>query len=315
MRVDPKISRVPGLADFRRSRYSMGNRYASVIIEHLQDLADKDNSICVVFAFCRYTDPIAVRDLLAALVRQHLERYPAAVWEFIKPFYDKHQRDRTIRSEQDFVDLLTLIPAPKRSLSLNIKFCITSRPLDALNEYVPQAVLIDILVHDGDIMLLINQKVDEIPSLRKLLLNAELKGLVVSKIIEKSSGMFLLASLQLDMLGQCLTVKSLKDSLERLPDGLHSMYSIPLQRINDQPNADVVHNALLWLVYARRSLTIDELRYAIAIDPNDDTFDMENLVDETVLLSLCCRLVAFSQKSRLVRLIHYTASDYLKPLL
>ncbi|TFK18138.1 ankyrin [Coprinopsis marcescibilis] len=89
-------------------------------------------------------------------------------------------------------------------------------------------------------MLLINQKVDEIPRLRKLILNTELKGLVVSNIIEKSSGM---------------------------------------------------------------SLTINKLQYAITIDPNDDTFDMGNLVDKTVLLSLCCWLVAFSQKSRLVRLI------------
>ncbi|KAH6879959.1 hypothetical protein BKA70DRAFT_1447666 [Coprinopsis sp. MPI-PUGE-AT-0042] len=40
---------------------------ASVAIEHLQDLAKSSNDICITFVYCRSTEPMKVRDILAAL--------------------------------------------------------------------------------------------------------------------------------------------------------------------------------------------------------------------------------------------------------
>ncbi|KAH6901008.1 hypothetical protein BKA70DRAFT_1312034 [Coprinopsis sp. MPI-PUGE-AT-0042] len=46
---------------------------ASVVIKYLEDLAQASSDTCVVFVYCRYTEPMKVRDILAALVRQLLE--------------------------------------------------------------------------------------------------------------------------------------------------------------------------------------------------------------------------------------------------
>ena len=68
---------------------------SSVVINYLDDLASQFSDVCVAFVYCRYTEPMAVRDILAALVRQLLERYPQ-LQSAVDPLYKKH----TLRNTQ-----------------------------------------------------------------------------------------------------------------------------------------------------------------------------------------------------------------------
>ena len=174
---------------------------SSVIVEFLLTLGTQGRgNTCVVFAYCRYTEPIPVKDILAALVRQLLERYPTLVWQFVKPFYDHHEQDRTTPSQQDLLQLLQEISrsgvfskcfyvidgldeAPSDTQidilsalnSIGINFCLTSRPIAA--------------VKDQYLLLPIEKKVERMPALRRLFKDGAVKAELVSTILKRSPGM------------------------------------------------------------------------------------------------------------------------------
>ncbi|TFK26627.1 ankyrin, partial [Coprinopsis marcescibilis] len=294
--------------------------------------------ICVLFAYCRYTDPIPVTDILSALVKQYLEDHPSTA-RFIKPLFDYHEPRGTRPTQAELLDVLKKIASSglfaktfyvidgldeasndvqvdtlAALSSLPIHCFITSRPLALLQERV-RAKFLNITVHDKDILILVEDKISRTPTLQKLLQNSEWKTKVVERLLERSSGMFLLASLYLEMLGDCLTIQSLKEALDKLPDGIHGMYAATMKRIEKQSNADLAKKALTWIAFATRSLMVDELGVAIAIDPETLAFDPERRIDTNSLLSLCCGLITLDQDGMFVRAIHYTAIDFLKSYL
>ncbi|TFK26057.1 ankyrin [Coprinopsis marcescibilis] len=311
----------------------------SVVVDHLQRLRGGNRTVCVVYAYCRYTDSIDVRDILAALIRQQLERYPAVAY-FVKPFFDLHQRERTTPSLDELVEMLHKIarsPLFSKSFyivdgldearndtqfdllrylaSLPVNLFITSRPPPSYCDIVRNARLITIVAQDSDIVLLVAQKIGRISGLRKLLENKDLMAEVVSKVLKKSCGMFLAASFQLDMLGDCMNVRSLREALERLPEGVNAMYAATMIRVERQPNSNLARRVLTWLVYACSSLSMEQLRYAVAISSDTYQFDPDLLVEGESLVFLCCGLITHDPSSGSVRLVHFTAKDYLKPYL
>ncbi|TFK22139.1 hypothetical protein FA15DRAFT_714696 [Coprinopsis marcescibilis] len=314
---------------------------ASAVIDYLLKLEESDEDICVAFAYCRYSDKqVTAEDVLGSLIRQQLERHPAIIMHIVKPMYDRHVREKTRPSQEDLLSILQNISSSglfKKSFyavdgldeassdlqfeildslaALPVNFFITSRRLESLKELVPDAKFFEIVARNEDICALIEEKVQRMPALRKLLKDDGLKKQVVSRILKKSSGMFLLASLQLDLVGRCLNVSDLRNALECLPEGINDMYSTTMERVESQGHSDIVHRVLTWLVYANRSLLIEELRHAVAVYPQTYAFDRERLIDQESLLSLCCGLVTVEQNSGVVRLIHYTAKDFLMPYL
>ncbi|KAH6871832.1 ankyrin repeat-containing domain protein [Coprinopsis sp. MPI-PUGE-AT-0042] len=96
-----------------------------------------------------------------------------------------------------------------------------------------------------------------------------------------------------------------------------------LERIGAQQGQkpQLARLVLSWLTYARRGLTVDDLRYALAVKltqplpSNEDILDPLLLVDESVLLSVCCGLVVVGNPVygiQSLRLVHFTAVDFLK---
>ncbi|TFK17913.1 hypothetical protein FA15DRAFT_649986 [Coprinopsis marcescibilis] len=299
---------------------------SSIVIEKLQQLTEGPE-VCVVFAYCRYTDSIPIGLILASLLRQMLER-SSAVWPYIQPMYERHTREGTRPTHEELFDVL-------KRISCSGIFSKLIVAVDGLDEaagetqvdimaaisqlpyIVPHASFMDITAYNPDLMLPIQEKFGKIPALRQVLKSNEHRSLLVSKILEKSAGMFLLASLQLDLLKLCTNFKSFEQALERLPTGVDEMYAITMRRIETlgEANASIAKHALMWLTYARSSLLIQELCQAVAIGPDTYEFDKALLVDNETLLSMCCGLVTFEEGSGLVRLVHYTASDFLKPYL
>ena len=69
--------------------------------------------------------------------------------------------------------------------------------------------------------------------------------------------------------------------------------------------------ALLWIVNAKRPLKMEELVYALAIEPGDTSLDTDGVSDSSLVLSVCAGIVTFEPESRIVGLVHYTAQEYL----
>ncbi|TFK21534.1 ankyrin, partial [Coprinopsis marcescibilis] len=317
---------------------------ASLVIEHLEAISEDRKDICVLFAYCRYTEPIPVKTILAALLRQLLEGYDS-VYPFVKALYYRHHLKKTQPSQDELLNILQKVAASgifKSSFyaldgldeassavqfdllevlaSIPAHFFLTSRPLDSMKDQVSDAVFFHIAASDADIALLVERNVERISGLRRLFRqNETLRAEVVDRILERSSGMFLLASLQLDMLrnSECASIWDLRQSLAQLPVGIEAMYEATMKRIESHPKAYLAKLVLTWLVCAQWSLPVNALRYAVAVDPETYHFDAERLVDDDFLLSLCCGLVTAERSSghddmRKFRLVHFTARDYLE---
>ena len=112
------------------------------------------------------------------------------------------------------------------------------------------------------------------------------------------------------MLGECVNIRELRDAVGTLPEGVEAMYQATMLRIEGQKQAPVAKRALIWLVHALKSLSMEDLRYAIAVDPETFEFDPELLIDNHTLLSLCCGLITFEPESKLVRLVRECDSPF-----
>ncbi|TFK18192.1 hypothetical protein FA15DRAFT_675483 [Coprinopsis marcescibilis] len=312
---------------------------ASIIIESFINLAKKNRRTCVAFAFCRYTEELTVEQTLSGLIRQVLEDHPST-FAFIIPLYEHHTLRETRPSQTELLGVLNAIASSDlfddtfcfidgldeaksntqfdlldTVSQLPINFMFMSRPLPLLKDHVPEADFVDIIVQDADIERLIEDKLRGMKALAKLLEQDGWWDKVLSTVLRKSDGMFLVASLQLDMLRSCINIDGLRKALDGLPSGVGAMYSATMERIEAQDDSNVVKRALTWLIHTRRPLSMDDLLHAIAVYPDTFKFNPELLLTVDTLLSLCCGLITYEPKSNMVRLVHYTAKDFLEPYL
>ncbi|KAH6901009.1 ankyrin repeat-containing domain protein [Coprinopsis sp. MPI-PUGE-AT-0042] len=208
--------------------------------------------------------------------------------------------DEALYDEQfDLLDTLKSVPA---------NFFITSRPLVRLKDVLPNIEFFDIAAKNEDIELLVAQHIDRNPDLRQILAADEQRERAIKKICKSSRGMFLHAALMVE--------------------ALDALYDETFKRIEMQPeeHAVLAKHILLWVVFAYQPLTVDDMQYAVASDPTVDWAAPEdNLVPESLLVSVCCGLIAVEHhihpallsddpSDRIVRLVHYTALDALKRL-
>ncbi|KAJ6594728.1 hypothetical protein B0H19DRAFT_847969, partial [Mycena capillaripes] len=109
------------------------------------------------------------------------------------------------------------------------------------------------------------------------------------------------------------TVKAVRDALNSLPKDLDRTYDEAMERIEHQNEDDrqLAHLVLTWVAYAVRPLLVNELREALAIEPEAKSVDPDNLLDVEIILSVCAGLVIVDEAMSVVRLVHYTTQEYM----
>ena len=154
---------------------------------------------------------MAVRDIIAALVRQLLERYPQLL-PIIEPLYKKYELQMTQPTQKELVNVIRSICSHFRIAVFSIdgldealydeqfdlldtltsiaaNFIITSRPLVRLKDVLPQAAFFEISAQEGDIGLLISERINRFPDLRRILRMDGARQIVVERICKASQGM------------------------------------------------------------------------------------------------------------------------------
>jgi len=103
----------------------------------------------------------------------------------------------------------------------------------------------------------------------------------------------LLAKLHMDALEPQISRSGLKEVLDNLPRDLESAFKDTLDRINKQPDPQklLARGALMWVVGARRPLTIGELRCAVALKLESQKFSSEDQPSEPTIISVCAGLL------------------------
>ena len=116
---------------------------------------------------------------------------------------------------------------------------------------------------------------------------------------------------QIDILAAQRTRKLILESLENLPGNLNDTYS---RILNCIPVVDrkMVREALLWLCYALRPLTLEELCEAVVYETGDKAVDETcRLEPFSQLIQMCNGLVVMDEVSNTVTLAHSSVRDFL----
>ncbi|KAH6897701.1 hypothetical protein BKA70DRAFT_747842 [Coprinopsis sp. MPI-PUGE-AT-0042] len=319
--------------------------FASLIINAVEAHAQASTTpVSVGFLYIRYSDKIGatVRDLLEVLVKQTIERHPAALPLF-NEVYARHIHEKTQPSEKEilgllkrftsevttttfyFLDALDEAPAEVQAelleslMSLNVKLFITSRPLKLLEARFPEAHHFPIIAQDSDLEVHIGKEMSRSMELQAILAIATpgLEGRITMTIKRKCSGMFLHASLQLQALRECTSRSDVEKTLHDFPPQIKDVYIQTWTRIASQPSgkASLAASVLAWVLYATRSLTIEELRDAVASSLDTYSFEKTRLVSAEVMIGVCGGLLAIEKETGLVRLVHYSAQAVLQTLI
>jgi len=100
-----------------------------------------------------------------------------------------------------------------------------------------------------------------------------------------------------------------------MTDGLElgDVYGATIERIKaqDEGKRRLGVAALMWVSYAQRPLSADELCHALAVEPGAKYFNAGNVPSISTLVGCCQGLIAVDKETSTVRLIHPTVKEYL----
>jgi ankyrin repeat protein len=213
----------------------------------------------------------------------------------------------------------------------NANLFVTSRVIPEIVEKFEGSIMLEIRASKEDMRKYLNSDMVRLPAFVGR--NPELQEEIKNGIVNAADGMyiplytpqekggtltssrFLLAKLNLESLTGKPSPKSIRIALKGLPTGSEvydKAYNETMKRIKAQvlDAQELAERVLYWLTFAKRLLSISELRHALAVEVGESEIDEENLPEIEDIVSRCFGLVTVDKKSNLIRLVHYTTQDY-----
>ncbi|KAJ7591920.1 ankyrin repeat-containing domain protein [Mycena floridula] len=316
---------------------------ASRVIDHLQKLTQGQPGVGVAYIFCDYrqSSTQGAIDVIGSVLRQLLinsEEIPGSLHSIHNCYKAVPPQPRTLH---DFttaleaqiqlysrvylvIDALDESSSETRDILISTVHClaesgrlhvlVTSR--QTIGDEFANDSQIHIWANDGDIRRYITQRIRDGKELQKVVNGDEtLQDEIINKVTEKADGMFLLVRLHLDSLTKKYTPKILREALMSLPKDINNSYDETMRRIVDQGEeySQLAHRVFLWLAFAKRALTLLELRHALAVSEGMDEMELDALIqDGEFVASVCGGLVVIEEvrDGSFPRLVHYTTKEY-----
>lgn len=93
---------------------------------------------------------------------------------------------------------------------------------------------------------------------------------------------------------QSLTANDVRAAVKEFPTGIEETYEMAMRRIEDQePHlAELGKQALYWVYFSKRQLTVMELRHALSFQRSKG-ISKDDLIGEDRILSACAGLISF----------------------
>ncbi|KAI9375064.1 purine and uridine phosphorylase [Aspergillus egyptiacus] len=316
---------------------------ASTVIDYLQRKFDAAPSICVAYIYFNYKrhEMQRLSKVLGSLLRQLLinrQHIPQVVKEFYRQHKARNQRPSSSTLTEAIkqvtalysrvfivVDALDECPTAdgRRGQFLSILFSLqaefnanvlaTSRALPEIVEQFSNHRRLEIRAQDEDIQIYLDGRIAK----SRLPLLSSHQDLIKAEIMNVVDGMFLLAQLHYDTVSTRRTLRQIKDTFRVVPNGpkaYDQVYEEYMRRISglDEIAADIARHVLLWITCAKRPLTTVEMQHALAVVLDERTLDEENILQTDDMVSACTGLITVDQQSGVIRLVHYTAQEYLQ---
>ncbi|PVI05179.1 hypothetical protein DM02DRAFT_668413 [Periconia macrospinosa] len=199
----------------------------------------------------------------------------------------------------------------------NFRIFVTSREhLSDIDRTFAKASRIAIAASRDDLQAFIRARIDDNEDLDAILEDDDMfKEHIISDILEKSADQFLLPSLHIERLNDLTCKDDIEDILGDLTTSVDEAYRKTFDRLKEKSKQkqELVDKVLLWLCYARRPLTAEELEVAVAYQWNEqeEEFVMRSRVPRKIILETCLGLVVHEQ-SGAIRLVHKSLESWFK---
>ncbi|KAJ9665783.1 hypothetical protein H2201_004091 [Coniosporium apollinis] len=142
-------------------------------------------------------------------------------------------------------------------------------------------------------------------------LSDKLKADIRRVIIDRASGSFRFARMQIDHLSSQRTGRLIREALQQMPVDLNSTYVSMLKRISPADRV-MARRALLWLSFSSRPLYLSELCEAVVLEKDDTSLDRDSRLQQPhLVLDICKGLADYNVETRQVTLAHSSIKTFL----
>ena len=129
---------------------------------------------------------------------------------------------------------------------------------------------------------------------------------------------FLLTKFHMDFLCQHGSVNGIKYALTQLPESRHTAFEASIRQIQSRDERTnklfergLAKHALTWIIHAQKTLSVEEIKASFAIGDNEAHLNAKHIPSEVDWTSLCAGFVVLDPKTKVLRLVHASVSDYL----
>ncbi|KAI9666339.1 MAG: hypothetical protein M1821_004274 [Bathelium mastoideum] len=280
-----------------------------------------DRNVGIGYVFCQYKlDDQSAEDIIAAIIKQLIGNRPS----FAEPVRLLHKKYASKGLRPSLNDLVAALSSAIANYSQ------TFIVIDALDEWKDKngsnnrliRTLLEIQTQTK-INLMITSRFDgaikeQLCGARKLEILArqlDIENYATGRLCDLPRCVQGDQTLQKEVKAQVAQATDGMQKLRQLPKGcagLDDAYKEAVGRIQNQPEEqrELARKVICWISHARRMLSPDELRYALAVEPGVNDIDKENVLHSVDLVSVCAGLVSIDEESNIIRLVHYTTQEY-----
>ena len=324
---------------------------ASLVVDHLTEAKGYNDNVGIAYVYCSYLDQYqqTAVNLVGAMLRQLLVKKIEKAGDIsgeVLSIYQRHSQGRTRPLLRELTDLLVgqlaiyertyliidaldecsegngargMVIDLLRTLSKVGRRCsllVTSRFSPSIERAFrsEECLVLQIRAENSDVQRFVQAQIEtNWRTAQALKRKPHLQETIVEAVVEQAEGMFLLVKLQCSLLCSVPTLGELRESLNRLPQGLHEAYNAIFHRIRFSGILEFswAQEILYWLTHAKRLLTIAELQCALSLELGNLEHDPEHSLSEEYMVDLCGSLITVERVTGVVHLVHYTAQEYL----
>ncbi|KAI1052532.1 hypothetical protein LB507_009826 [Fusarium sp. FIESC RH6] len=258
----------------------------------------------------------SMSNVLRSLIAQALRGCPVIPQEALV-LYEKGSQNLMM------TDLMNIIGAVAKSMTTCIILdaldeCpflpkLLSRDLPKIRKHFEKKTSVEISATSQDLDLYVHYRLEHGEADIELI-ETELKSDLVSAIVTRASGSFLLARLIMDHITNLLTVKDIRQALVALPANYDEAYLSTFHRVVKQAPGlrDLALRSLNLICYVKEPLRIVELQHALTTEEGMLEIEPEDLPTCKSIISSCLGLLVISGPEQAVEFVHSTARGFLQ---
>ncbi|KAF5645862.1 ankyrin repeat domain protein [Fusarium tjaetaba] len=196
---------------------------------------------------------------------------------------------------------------------LGVRIFATARDLPNIRKHFEKRPRVEISATRHDLDFYVNYRLEhgevDVESI-----GTELKSDIVSAIVKRAAGSFLLARLIMDHITSLLTIKEIRKALISLPANYDEAYLSTFDRIVKQTPSlrELALKSLNFISYVKEPLRLVELQHALIAEQGMAEVDSEDLHPSKAIISSCLGLFVVSGPEKIVQFVHSTARNFLQ---